>query len=90
MFSEKTIIDVWNKWNIVPWYNPRLVRQDQCWAWIMFTEYGNRESKYGREIDHIIPVSHGWLDYLSNLRPLQWENNLYKSNGRLVCRVGTR
>lgn len=58
-------------------------RKDQCGAWIQYEMYGNRNSPYGWEIDHITPQSNGGTDVLSNLRPLHWENNVAKSNGRL-------
>ncbi len=48
------------------------------------TEYGNRDSQYGWEIDHINPDGG---DGLSNLRPLQWANNVATSDGRLRCVV---
>jgi hypothetical protein len=31
------------------------------------------------------PVAKGGGDELDNLRPLHWENNLSKSDGKLVC-----
>ena len=48
-------------------------------------QYGNRDSQYGWEIDHIRPVANGGSDEISNLRPLQWENNAAKQDGRPVC-----
>jgi 5-methylcytosine-specific restriction endonuclease McrA len=44
-----------------------------------YGEYG-QTSKYGWEIDHIKPVSKGGTDDLSNLQPLQWENNRRKGD----------
>jgi hypothetical protein len=52
-----------------------------------FQKYGDRNSQYGWEIDHITSQDHGGSDAPSNLRPLQWENNASKGAGRLVCKV---
>lgn len=70
-FDEKTILAVWNKGQIAPSNDPKLWRKDQCTAWINFSQYGDRKSKYGGEIDHIAPVSKDGGDELSNLRLLQ-------------------
>lgn len=84
---EQIVVNVWNKWQSVSWNDQNKWRKDECWAWIWFDFYWNRDSKYGWEIDHITPQSNWWSDNLSNLRPLQWENNLNKSNWRLSCKV---
>jgi hypothetical protein len=84
-FPQEVIQAVWEKGKIVPGYNPNEWRKDECNAWIGRNQYGNRESKYGWEIDHIRPISAGGSDYLINLRPLQWENNCAKQDHRLVC-----
>jgi len=47
-------------------------------------DYGNRNSDYGWEIDHIDPDGG---DDISNLQQLQWKNNVDKSDGRLKCNV---
>ena len=83
-FSDEDINKVWAKGTTVPGYDSSKYRKDSCDAWMERAQYGNRDSKYGWEIDHIVP---GGTDSLSNLRPLQWENNLSKSDGRLVCAV---
>lgn len=86
-FSDYTVQKVWGKGTIVPNDDPNVWRKDQCGAWIGRTYYGNRNSQYGWEIDHIRPESEGGGDELSNLRPLQWQNNASKQEGRLTCPV---
>ena len=49
--------------------------KDRCGAILHFKEYGNRHSPFGLEIDHVVPVSKGGGDELSNLQALHWENN---------------
>lgn len=83
--SETTIQRVWEKGTVDSNNSPAEWRKDQCGAWIHRSDYGNRDSDYGWEVDHITPESKGGNDDLSNLRPLQWENNANKQDGRLTC-----
>ena len=84
---EDIVLQVWKKGQVVTGYDSTKYRKDQCGAWMVYSEYGNRKSCYGWEIDHITPRSNGGSDALSNLRPLQWENNMAKSDGRLSCAI---
>jgi hypothetical protein len=86
-FDDETIQSVWEMAKEIARNNPNVWRQDQCGAWIKRDEYGNRNSEFGWEIDHITTVSRGGSDDLSNLRPLQWENNASRQDGRLTCKV---
>lgn len=81
-FDDATKQAVWHKGQAVAGYDAAKHRKDECGAWMSWSDYGNRDTVYGWEIDHINP---GGSDALSNLRPLQWENNLAKSDGRLTC-----
>lgn len=83
-WADDVVQKVWEKGKVVPGNDKDRWRKDACDAWIGRQEYGNRNSQYGWEIDHIDP-SGG--DQLSNLRPLQWQNNVDKSDGRLKCNV---
>lgn len=83
-WSDSAIQQVWEKGTTTAENDKNIWRKDQCSAWIKKTDYGNRDSDYGWEIDHISP---GGPDILSNLRPLHWKNNVDKSDGRLKCNV---
>ena len=88
-FSEATIKAVWKKAKPAMGNDLNLVRKDSCGAWIKWSEYGNVQSQFGWEVDHIKPSSIGGSDFLANLQPLQWENNRYKSDNypRWTCKV---
>jgi hypothetical protein len=86
-FTDLLVQLVWLKASAVPGYDASKFRKDACGAWMARDQYGNRDSQYGWEIDHIRPVSLGGNDSILNLRPLQWRNNCYKSNGVLTCPI---
>ena len=88
--DHQTLSAVWAKASAVPGYDMNVSRKDVCGAWIAWRDYGNRDSQYGWEVDHVLPVAKGGTDKLSNLRPLHWQNNARKSDGALVCAVSAR
>ena len=79
-YTERQKIAVWNKAYIVQGRNPAYVRADACGALIEWRCYGDTTSIYGWEIDHIIPKSLGGTDVITNLQPLQWQNNRAKGD----------
>jgi hypothetical protein len=83
-FSTQDIDAVWDKLNVISdAAESKGFRKDMCSAWILRSEYGNRSSNYGWEIDHITAKANGGLDNLSNLRALHWKNNASRQDGRL-------
>ena len=86
-FSDETRQKVWEKGTIVPDNDPAVWRKDHCGAWINRYLYGSRNSEYGWEIDHITLESDGGSDNLSNLRPLQWENNASRQEKYWSCKI---
>jgi len=83
--EEKLV--VWDRGEQVSDRDPNVWRKDECGAWIKHSDYGNQDSMYGWQIDHITSQDHGGSDAPSNLRPLHWRNNLSKGEGRLKCSV---
>ncbi len=71
---------VWQKGNTRTGFDPDSYRWDKCDKKMKWSEHGNRESNEGWEIDHILPVSKGGEDNLSNLQPLYWKNNADKGD----------
>ena len=51
-------------------------RRDDFGNVIQYSQYGNRDSRFGWEFDHIRAVADGGTDDISNLRPLHWEANV--------------
>lgn len=86
-FGEATIEAVWKKAPVA--YGLDTMRYDACGAAMTRHRYGDRLSPYGWEIDHIKPVALGGTDDLSNLQPLQWQNNVHKADNwpHWTCRV---
>lgn len=79
-WSEEIKKAVWNKGRVISDYDSNVWRRDKCGLAMKFSGYGNRNSDYGWEIDHINPVSNGGSDDLSNLQPLHWSNNADKAD----------
>ena len=85
--SNNIPVAVWANGDTVQNNDPAKIRKDQCGAWIIFSEYGKRNTEFGWEEDHITPQANGGSDELSNLRPLHWKNNAKTQDGRLTCPV---
>lgn len=79
-FTENEKLAIWSKAQKILWENPSMVRMDACGAVIHYSEYGNTHSKYGWEIDHIIPKATNGSREPANLQVLQWENNRHKGD----------
>lgn len=74
---------IWERGRIIKGYDKDKFRQDACGAWIIWDNYGDRESPFGWKVDHIYPesklrekgVDNEMIDNIVNLRPLNWRNN---------------
>ena len=71
---------VWWKGRQIPNYDSTEWMHDIAGRVMKWSEHGNRNSKFGWEIDHIYPVALGGEDDMSNLQPLNWETNAKKGD----------
>ena len=77
--TEEQIQEAWNRATVVDGYDKDRYRKDACGAWILRNKYGDTDSLYGWEVDHIVPqsllrekgYSEMMIDYSLNLRALQ-------------------
>ena len=70
----------WNHAQIVEGYDKDTIRKDACGAWILKAHYGMRDSSFGWEVDHVLPIIMGGDDFEQNLRAMQWNNNESKGD----------
>ncbi len=82
-FEVETIRFAWLKAAPIIGQDPKIFRKDIFGNWIKKSDYGNLNSEFGWEIDHIKPVIKKGLDYLDNLQPLHWNNNRLKGDNFL-------
>lgn len=86
VITNDVIDKIWDKGIIVDGFNPARYRKDACGAWIDKEQYGNTESDFGWEIDHIVPmalleqagVPEKMIFDIRNLRPFNCRNNRSK------------
>lgn len=67
--------EVWIKGTVITGWDPEVWRHDAFGSVIRYSDYGDRNSKYGWEVDHIVAVALGGSDHISNKRPLHFRNN---------------
>lgn len=80
MDTEQLKDIIWNKASKVEGYDETLFRKDAAGAWMSYSEFCNKNSKFGWEIDYIYPLAKGGNDDIANLRAMQWENAVSKGN----------
>lgn len=66
---------VWSKATPIAGVDDSFERLDAFGNRIRWDDYGDRNSRFGWEIDHITPEAVGGSDMLDNLRPLHFRAN---------------
>ncbi len=87
-WTEQQKKTAWNRASVVKGCDPQQWRKDCCGAWIKWDKYGDNNSIYGWEIDHIFPITEmekhnvpeEEMNATKNLRAMQHSNNASKSD----------
>ena len=77
---HKRKIAAWNCATIIPNFDQNVWRWDKFGIPIKWSDYGNRKSDHGWELDHIVPLAKGGCDEVHNLQALHWRCNAVKSD----------
>lgn len=85
--SSEIIWKVWENGEIFAGNDPVFWRRDACGAWIFRSHYNRKDSEYGWMIDRINSITKDDVDTIANLRPVQWENTVRRSDGTIECRI---
>ncbi len=75
-YDKIMLYSIWLKAKPIAGYDSDVWRHDDFGDVIKRPEYGNRDSEFGWEVDHIVPKAQGGSEHASNLRPLNWKNNV--------------
>jgi hypothetical protein len=74
--SDYKKYQVWLKGHSIPGWDDSVWRRDDNGSVIKYSDYGDRSSKHGWEMDHFpLPNIFGGADDVSNLRPLHCISN---------------
>ena len=75
-YSEALQIQLtWDNGDIIEGRDLTLWRRDAFGSLIHRRRYGDHDSQYGWEIDHLQPIVLGGAESLANYRPLHWRNS---------------
>lgn len=94
-FTEKELDAMFSKANSIDGCDSDEWRIDVSGAIIRRSSYGRTDEMYGWEVDHIVPesllsdngVPQEMIDDDINLRPLNWNNNVFKGDDYPKYRV---
>ena len=80
-YSEEQKYRIWyQSTRSINGYDHSLYALDNSGNEIHYQEYGNTDSDFGWEIDHIIPQVAGGQNVLSNLQAIHWRVNRAKGD----------